>query len=650
MKDIILKQYLNLLQSYLTDQQDIEMALHKANEIGRKALENGLGVLDMVEINQEVLYQTLCPQKNLEECWQIINATEMFFKESLASFEMTHRGYQEANTELRQLNQTLEQKVIERTQALHESEKKYRLLIETMNDGLCVVDENHLITFINQKICDMLGYSQQELLGSPITRYFDAVNQKIVTKQLTKQHQQGENPAYEIEWTRRDGHKVPTIFSPSTIFDAEGHFNGSFAVITDITERKQAEKALRKERASLALRVKERTAELSYANAGLARAARLKDEFLANMSHELRTPLNAVLALSEILEEQAFGQLNKKQLNYVQEITKSGHHLLNLINDILDLSKIEAGKLELQLGWIAVEDICQTSLSFIKQLASNKKLKIYTQFDGTITTIQADKLRLKQIMINLLNNAVKFTPEKQTIGLEVTADKEQEVVHFTVWDTGIGISKSDMRKLFQPFVQLDSGLARAYEGTGLGLALVRRLTEMHGGCVSLESEMGKGSRFTVSLPWQESGLSGTAVATVEPVKTITLRIDTGQPAPLILLAEDNESNIKSVSDYLQTKGYRVTVARNGAEAIDRAKEERPDVVLMDIQMPSMDGLAATRFFRAEADFKMVPIIALTALAMPGDKEECLAAGANEYLSKPVSLKNLAKLIEKKLSF
>jgi len=626
---------------------DIEMALHKANEIGRKALENGLGVLDMVEINQEVLYRTLCPQRSLEECWQIINATEMFFKESLASFEMTHRGYQEANTELRQLNQTLEQKVVERTQALHESEKKYRLLIETMNDGLCVVDENRLITFINHKIFDMLGYSQQELLGSPITRYFDAVNQDIVTKQLTK-HQQGETPSYEIEWTRKDGRKVPTILSPSTIFDAEGHFKGSFAVITDITERKRAEKALRKERASLAQRVKERTAELSHANAGLARAARLKDEFLANMSHELRTPLNAVLTLSEILEEQAFGPLNEKQFNYIREITKSGHHLLSLINDILDLSKIEAGKLELQLGWIAVEDICQTSLSFIKQLASNKRLKIYTQFDGTITTIQADKLRLKQILINLLNNAVKFTPEKQTIGLEVTADKEQEVAHFTVWDTGIGISESDMRKMFQPFVQLDSGLARAYEGTGLGLALVRRLTEMHCGCVSLESEMGKGSRFTVSLPWQESGLSGTSVATVEPVETITLRIDTGYPAPLILLAEDNESNIKSVSDYLQIKGYRVTVARNGAEAIERAKEERPDVVLMDIQMPGMDGLTATRYLRADADFKTVPIIALTALAMTGDKEECLAAGANEYLSKPVSLKNLAKFIEKQL--
>jgi len=222
------------------------------------------------------------------------------------------------------------------------------------------------------------------------------------------------------------------------------------------------------------------------------------------------------------------------------------------------------------------------------------------------------------------------------------------VAHFTVWDTGIGISESDMRKMFQPFVQLDSGLARAYEGTGLGLALVRRLTEMHCGCVSLESEMGKGSRFTVSLPWQESGLSGTSVATVEPVETITLRIDTGYPAPLILLAEDNESNIKSVSDYLQIKGYRVTVARNGAEAIERAKEERPDVVLMDIQMPGMDGLTATRYLRADADFKTVPIIALTALAMTGDKEECLAAGANEYLSKPVSLKNLAKFIEKQL--
>jgi len=419
----------------------------------------------------------------------------------------------------------------------------------------------------------------------------------------------------------------------------------------EIAERQRAEAALEEERALLARRVEERTAELSAANAELARAARLKDEFLASMSHELRTPLNAVLGLSEALQEQVYGPLNEKQLKSLHTIEESGRHLLALINDILDVSKIEAGKLELKIGPVSVEPVCQASLGLIKQTAHKKQIKMFFTFDSAVTTIQVDDRRLKQILVNLLSNAVKFTPEGGAIGLEVVGDTEQEVVHFIVWDMGIGIAPEDVARLFQSFVQLDSSLSRQHAGTGLGLALVRRLVELHGGGISLESKVGKGSRFTVSLPWPqlqawEIGRLGGRERKDAAGYFLTTSLP---PSPItILLAEDNEDNINTVSDYLRAKGYRVIVAREGGEAIERAREERPDLILMDIQMPGMDGLEATRRIRADASLADIPVIALTALAMPGDRERCLAAGVNEYLSKPVNLKGLVKVVEAQL--
>jgi signal transduction histidine kinase/CheY-like chemotaxis protein/low affinity Fe/Cu permease len=408
---------------------------------------------------------------------------------------------------------------------------------------------------------------------------------------------------------------------------------------------------IQQERASLAQRVAERTVELSVANVELARAIRLKDEFLATMSHELRTPLNAILGMSEALHEKVYGPLNEKQLKSLCSIEESGHHLLSLINDILDVSKIEAGKIELEVGPVSVEPVCRASLELIKQDAHKKRLKISSSFDNAVTIIQADGRRLKQILVNLLSNAVKFTPEGGALGLEVVGDAEREAVHFTVWDTGIGILEEDMGRLFQPFVQLDSSLSRRYAGTGLGLSLVYRLADMHGGSVSLESEVGKGSRFTVSLPWQK--VAEEVERSVESVegegKGAPRAVPPTPDAPLLLLVEDNEENIKTLADYLGAKGYRVVVARDGAEAIERAREESPDLILMDIQMRGMDGLEATRRIRADADLGSIPIIALTALTMPGDRERCLAAGADEYLSKPASLKKLVKAVEAQLS-
>ncbi len=261
--------------------------------------------------------------------------------------------------------------------------------------------------------------------------------------------------------------------------------------------------SLAAEHGLLTERVQARTVELSAANAELSRALRLKDEFLATMSHELRTPLNTILGMSEALQEEVYGILNDKQSGALRRIEEGGHRLLALVTDILELSQISAGKVELDMALIAVETVCQKSLQGIKQQAQKKCVNVSFTLDPNVTMIHADGRRLQQILDKLLDNAVKFTPEGGTIGLDVTGDAENRTVFFTVWDTGIGMASEDLERLFQPFVQLDARLSRKYEGAGLGLALVYQMAAMHAGSVSVESEVGKGSRFTVTLPLKD---------------------------------------------------------------------------------------------------------------------------------------------------
>jgi signal transduction histidine kinase len=289
-----------------------------------------------------------------------------------------------------------------------------------------------------------------------------------------------------------------------------------------------------------AQRGQDRTAELSLANAELARAARLKDEFLAAMSHELRTPLNAVLGMSEALQEEIYGPVTQGQFNALGRIQESGRHLLSLINDILDLSRIEAGKLDLQLGQVDLDMVCQASLHFIKKDAQEKKLVVSSTVESGLN-LYADEQRLKQMLVNLLSNAVKFTNPGGQIGLEVTKNPERQTVELTVWDTGIGIAAENMDQLFKPFVQLDSRLSRHYEGTGLGLTLVYRMAEMHRGSISVESAIGQGSRFTISLPAaMPAHLQNSHPHQPKPSMDT---MNAPENTPLILLVEDNEANI-----------------------------------------------------------------------------------------------------------
>ncbi|HKG53978.1 MAG TPA: PAS domain S-box protein [Anaerolineales bacterium] len=412
----------------------------------------------------------------------------------------------------------------------------------------------------------------------------------------------------------------------------------------DITERKQMEMALEAERNQLAQRVDERTADLSRANSNLARALRVKDEFLANMSHELRTPLNAILGLSESLGEQIAGPLNEKQQKYIATIGESGHHLLSLINDILDLAKIDAGQITLDINKVDIHSVCQASLRMIKQLAQKKNQEVSLEIDKGLGLMWADERRLKQMIVNLLGNAVKFTPENGTFGLEVHGDEEANKIDFTVWDKGIGIREEDLTRLFQPFVQLDSGLARETTGTGLGLALVAQMARLHGGSINVVSQPEGGSRFTIVLPWEPALAMDAAARMKVTGKFRAIKVDETNK-PVILLVEDTKEVTMMIKDYLELTGYKVVTAQDGVDAIVQAKLVRPDLILMDVQMPRMDGLDATRKLRSEPGFRYTPIIALTALAMPSDRERCLEAGMDDYISKPVNLKALIKIIQ-----
>ncbi|OQX43213.1 MAG: hybrid sensor histidine kinase/response regulator, partial [Candidatus Sedimenticola endophacoides] len=355
-------------------------------------------------------------------------------------------------------------------------------------------------------------------------------------------------------------------------------------------------------------------------------------------------PLTTVLGLTEMLKDRLYGPLNDAQEKSLSTVEESSRHLLTLINDILDVAKVESGKMELKWDYIPVAQLVEASLRLVRQPAQKKSLQLESSIDPAISLIHGDSRRLKQVLVNLLGNAVKFTPAGGRIGLDVTLGENRKSVHLSVWDTGIGIEEGHQARLFEPFVQLDNEPTRRYSGTGLGLTLVNRLAQLHGGAIEVESHPGQGSRFTFSLPWKKARNLPEKVE----IRGGTLDNDDTPPENLgrihILLAEDNVANRGMISEFLRHQGLSVSVALDGPDVIRQATGGNPDIILMDIQLKELNGFEVTRELRRHPRLAQTPIIALTALAMPGDRERCLEAGMDDYLSKPMGLKELYRRI------
>ncbi len=523
---------------------------------------------------------------------------------------------------------------------LQTSRAYFQSIITDQTELICRFLPDGTLTFVNQAYCQFFQKSPEELIGRRFSTFLPEGDQDIVWQHF--RHLSVDHPVvtYDHRVIAPDGSVHWQQWTDRGFFAPDGTPLEYQAVGHDITTLKAAE------------------AQLRHSNQELQRATRLKDEFLANMSHELRTPLNAILGMTEGLQEEIFGCVNEKQHQALRTVEKSANHLLSLINDILDVAKIESGQINLVYSSVPVAHLCFSSLAFVKQQALKKRIQLVNQVPADLPALFVDETRMRQVLLNLLTNAVKFTPEGGTVTLAAAlispdpATSQPAALHLTVTDNGIGIAAEDIPKLFKPFVQIDSALNRQQTGTGLGLALVKKIVELHGGQVRLTSQWGVGSCFTLDLPYCPEAvlaLSSVDSPTFPKSTPPASEVLPGQQSPLILLAEDNPDNVITFSSYLEARGYRLVFAQDGQQALDLALSRSPDLILMDVQMPGMDGLEAIRRIRQQESPRATPIIALTALAMQGDRERCLAAGADDYLSKPVRLKQLNAVIQEQLA-
>ncbi|MCZ8043995.1 MAG: PAS domain S-box protein [Beijerinckiaceae bacterium] len=498
-------------------------------------------------------------------------------------------------------------------QRLRDQQFYTRSLIESNIDALMTTDPSGIITDVNKQMEALTGCTRDELIGAPFKDYFtDPGRAEAAIKRVLRKKSVTD---YELTARARDGKQTVVSYNATTFYDRNRKLEGVFAAARDVTERKRVE------------------AELQQAKADAESASRTKSDFLASMSHEIRTPMNAVMGIADLLAKTS---LTPEQDKYVQIFRRSGDNLLNLINDILDLSKVEASQLDLEQTGFSLSDHLEKVIEMVAPKAQEKRLTLVCEIAPNVSNdLVGDPTRLRQVLLNLLGNAIKFT-EAGKVSLKVDRDQDGSVatgLRFSVSDTGIGIVDDQLARVFERFTQADSSTTRRFGGSGLGLTISKRLVELMGGRIWVTSTLGQGSVFAFSLPFEVWAAANRSVSAPVGAGPETLL-----PVLRILMAEDSSDNCIIALAYLEDTPYLIDVAETGLIACEMFKASHYDLLLMDRQMPVMDGLTATRTIRAweEAnDRAPTPIIALTASALKGDREACLAAGCTAYLTKPI---------------
>ncbi|CAN5855623.1 hypothetical protein BH11MYX2_BH11MYX2_26700 [soil metagenome] len=508
-------------------------------------------------------------------------------------------------------------------QRLRDQQFYTRSLIESNIDAIMTTDPSGIITDVNKQMEALTGCTRDELIGAPSKGYFTdperaeaAIKLALSEKKVTD---------YELTACARDGTKTVVSYNATTFYDRDRTLQGVFAAARDVTERKRVE------------------VELGQAKAVAESASQTKSDFLASMSHEIRTPMNAIMGIADLLAKTS---LSPQQDKYVQIFRRAGDNLLNLINDILDLSKVEASQLELEQTGFSLNDLLENVTEIVETRAQGKGLTLTCEIAPNVpANLVGDPTRLRQVLLNLMGNAIKFT-ESGEVSLRVAPDRDSSVLtalRFTIADTGVGIPAEKLDRVFERFTQADSSTTRRFGGSGLGLTISKRLVELMGGRIWCESTVEKGSVFSFVVPFEiwagpPAGL---------PVPGVT-GPELPLPALRILLAEDSPDNSALTVAYLEDTPYQIEFAETGAIACEMFKVGDYDLVLMDRQMPVMDGLTATRLIREWEGANgrpPTPIVALTASALKGDREKCLAAGCTAFLTKPIKQDVLLQAIK-----
>src|SRR4029077_8170756 len=490
-----------------------------------------------------------------------------------------------------------------------------------------------IITDVNKQMEALTGCTRDELIGAPFKNYFTDPERAEAAIKLVLRDKNVTN--YELTARARDGKKTDVSYNATTFYDRDRTLQGVFAAARDVTERKGLDQALQ-----------DKNVELERAKIAAEKANLAKSDFLSSMSHELRTPLSAILGFAQLMESDS-PPPRASQKAHIDQILHAGWYLLKLINEILDLAQIESGKLSLSPEPISLAEVMVECRTMIDPQRQKRRIKMtFPKFDSPCF-VSADRTRLKQVLINLLSNAIKYNQPGGTVVVDCTTSTPERT-RISVRDTGAGLTPEKLTQLFQPFNRLGQE-SSAEEGTGIGLVMSKRVVELMGGVIGVESTVGVGSVFWFEL--NAAAAPRLAVNRAKPMAVPDVQVQSGAPLRTLLYVEDNPANLKLVEQLIARRpDMRLLSATNGILGIELAHRYQPEVILMDINLPGMSGLEALKILREDSATAHIPVIAISANAMPRDVEKGLQAGFFWYLTKPIKVKEFTDALNVGLEF